>query len=151
MLERLFPEKLDNVYTGRRAGLWLFAVLMLIKLAMSVNVIFNGAKVASDADGIPLASYPPEAAHAVVVMFGIWGIAQLALCLVGALVLWRYRAMVPVMFAVFLLEHLVRRAYLVASPVARVGNPPAPYVNLVLLAIAILGLVLSLWRAPARR
>jgi len=150
MLGRLLPERLDNVFTGRTAALWLFTVLLLMKLAMSVNVIFNGADVAANADGIPLASYPPEAARTVVVMFGIWGIAHLALCLLGVLVLWRYRAMVPVMFTLLLLEHLMRRIYLIASPLARVGNPQGPYVNLLLLGIAALGLVLSLWGTRAR-
>ncbi len=150
IIARLLPDRLDNAYTGHVAALWLLALLLLMKLAMSANVILNGEMVAMKADGIPLASYPSEAAHAVMVMFGIWGITQVALCLIGVLVLCRYGAMVPLMFAVFLLEHLLRRVYLAVMPLERIGNPPGGYVNLVLLATASLGLVLSLQRAPAR-
>jgi hypothetical protein len=45
-----------------------------------------------------------------------------------------------------LLEHLMRRIYLVVMPLDRIGNPQGRYVNLLLLAIASLGLVLSLWK-----
>ena len=32
------------------------------------------------------------------------------------------------------------------KPIARTGTPPGPYINLVLLALMIVGLALSLWR-----
>jgi hypothetical protein len=150
MLDRLLPERLDNAFAGHPAALWLFALLLLMKLAMSVNVIFNGANVMTTADGIPLASYPQEAARTVVGLFGIWGIAHLTLCLLGVLVLWRYRAMVPLMLAVLLLEHGLRRVYLLVLPLERVGTPPGLYVNLVLLAITVIGLLLSLWSRSSR-
>jgi hypothetical protein len=57
--------------------------------------------------------------------------------------------MVPFMFAVLLLEQLLRRLIATAMPVARTGTPAGTYVTLGLFAFMIAGLLLSLW--PARK
>ncbi|HEX8558792.1 MAG TPA: hypothetical protein VF668_11835 [Pyrinomonadaceae bacterium] len=144
MFERLLPRRADNAYGGHRAGLWLFALLTLGKGAMSLNSVFNGYRVATAADGIPLDTYTPAGARAVVSMFAAWGLAQLALCLVCVLVLARYRALVPFMLALLLLEHLCRRLLFLLIPVERTGAPPGPYVNVVLAVLMVAALALSL-------
>ena len=62
----------------------------------------------------------------------------------GVLALTRYRAMIPFMFVLLLLEHLARRWILLVKPIARTGTPPGMYINLVLLVLMIVGLALSL-------
>jgi hypothetical protein len=151
MFQRLLPLRFDALYVGRTEALWILGVLLLVKLAMSGNVVFNGAMVATRADGIPLPDYPPQAARTVVAMFALWGIAHFVLCLPGVLALWRYRSMVPLAFAILLLEHGLRRAYLAAHPLERVARPVALPINMILLTLAVLGLVLSLWPATGRR
>ena len=47
MFNRLLPRHIDNTYHGYKLALWLFALLMLMKVAMSLNSIFNGHSVAS--------------------------------------------------------------------------------------------------------
>lgn len=111
---------------------------------MSVNSIFLGHKIATTTDGIPLDTFPPAAADAIVSMFAIWGFAHFMICLLCILVLFRYRAMVPFMFLFLLLEHLGRKLVLYFIPIDRSGTPPGTYVNLVLLGVMIAGLVLSL-------
>jgi hypothetical protein len=64
----------------------------------------------------------------------------------GVLTLTRYRAMIPLMFVLLLIEHLARRWVLLVKPIARTGTPPGIYINLVLLGLMIAGLVLSLRR-----
>lgn len=54
MLNQLLPRQVDNVYHGSKLGLWLFAVVVLMKLLMSLNSIVNGRYVATSADGIYL-------------------------------------------------------------------------------------------------
>jgi hypothetical protein len=53
--------------------------------------------------------------------------------------------MVPFMFAFLLLEHLGRKLILQILPIVRTGTSPGFAVNLVLLAVMIVGLTLSLW------
>ena len=151
MLEDLLPRRVDNAYRGRRIALWLFALLVLLRTAMSLNIIFNGRYVATSADGIPLDAFPHAAAQTAVSLFALVGFGQLIFCLLCALVLVRYRGMVPLMFALFLLEHLGRRLLLLLLPIPRVGAPPGFYVNLTLLAIMLAGTALSLWRRTGVR
>jgi hypothetical protein len=112
---------------------------------MSMNCIFNGYSVATSADGIPLDTFTPAAANTIVYLVAAWGLAQLALSLIAVLVLIRYRTAIPFMFALFLAELLSRKPIHYFIPTVRVGTPPAPYVNFVLLTLMCAGLALSLW------
>lgn len=144
MFKRLLPRHIDNTYHGHKLALWLFALIVLMKSAVSINSIFNGYSVAVSADGIPLDTFTPAGAQAVVAAFAAWGLAQLTICLLCLLVMARYRAMVPFMFALLLLEHLGRRLIFWVMPIVRTGTPPGFYVNLVLAVLMAVGLALSL-------
>jgi hypothetical protein len=124
---------------------------VFIKVAMSLNSIFNGYMVASTADGIPLDTFTPSGAQAVVSMFAAWGLAQLTICLLCILVLVRYRALIPFMFALLLIEHLGRRLIFLVMPIVRTGSSSGFYVNLVLIALLVVGLALSLWIRSSRQ
>jgi hypothetical protein len=144
VFDRLLPPRIDNTYRGYKLAFWLFAVLVFVKVAMGMNCILNGYSVASTADGIPLDTFPPGAAQTIVSHFALWGLCQLMFGLLGVLVLVRYRGMVPFMFALLLTEHLSRKLILQFLPVVKTGTPPGFYINLVLLAVMIVGLALSL-------
>lgn len=144
MVNLLLPRQIDNDYRGYRLAVWLLGLLVLMKLGMGLNVIFNGYEVATSADGIPLDTYAPAAARAVLSFFAIWGLGQVMFGLLGVLALVRYRAMIPVVFALLLLEHLSRKLIFYFLPIARTATPTASIVNVVFLAIMILGLALSL-------
>lgn len=146
MFKQLLPQRIDNGYRGQKVALWLFALAVLMKTLMSLNSIFIGRYVAGKADGIPLDTYPPAAAQAVVSLFAIWGLAQFVICLLGVLVLVRYRAFVPCMFTLLLFEHVCRKLIFHFMPIVRSGTPPGAAVNLVLLGLMVVGLTLSLWR-----
>ena len=145
MFNQLLPQRIDNTYRGYKPALWLFALVVLMKGAISLASIFNGYNVASSADGIPLATFTPTAAQTVVTLFALLGVAQLMIPLMGILVLVRYRAMVPAMFTLLLLEHLSRKLILHIMPIVRDDSPPGSIVSLLLIAMMIVGLALSLW------
>ncbi|MFN2385050.1 MAG: hypothetical protein ABR576_01970 [Thermoanaerobaculia bacterium] len=117
-----------------------------MKGAMSLNGIFNGYSVASSADGIPMDTYPPAAAGTIVSLFALLGLSRLMISLLGLLVLVRYRSMIPLMFALLLLEHLSARLVRLFIPIVRTGTPPAGVINLALLGLMIVGFALSLRR-----
>jgi len=122
---------------------------VVAKAAIALGTIFNGRAAAQTADGIPLDSFGPGGAETVVALFAIWGLAQLVFSALGLLALARYRAMIPFMFVLLLLEHLARKWILLVKPVARTGTPPGFYINLALLVLMIAGLALSLRSRPA--
>jgi hypothetical protein len=150
VLDRILPRQVDNAFGGRKLALWIFGALVLLKAAISLGTIFNGYNAASSADGIPLDTFTPAGARAVVSLFALWGLSQLVICLLCALVLARYRAMVPFMFALLLLEQLGRRLILQIMPIDTTGSPSGYFINIGLLALAIAGLALSLWRREDR-
>jgi hypothetical protein len=151
MLGRLAPQRIDNTYAGSRVALWFFGLVVVLKGVMAGNAVFNGYFIASSADGIPLDTYPPAAARAVVSLFGLWGVGHIVLSLLGLLVLVRYRAMVPLMFLVLLVEQLGRKLVTVALPIARPGGASGSFMSVGLLILMIVGLGLSLWRSDSRR
>ena len=145
MSSPLLPRRADNEYRGRKAALWIFGLVVFVKLAMGVNTTFNGRSVASTADGIPLDTYTPAAAQAFVTVFALLGVGHVVLGLLCVLVLVRYRALVPLMFAFLLLEHVGKRVVHQMMPIERTGTPPGSAINLVLLSLMVVGLALSLW------
>jgi hypothetical protein len=141
----LLPEFFDNTFQGRKLALWLLGLLVLMKGAMGLNSIFNGDAVARSADRIALDAFTPAGAQAVVTFLALWGLSQLIFSLLGVLALVRYRALVPLVFLLMLVELAGRKLILLAMPIAKVGSAAVP-VNVVLFALLIVGLTLSLWR-----
>ena len=144
MFQQLLPPRADNNYTGHKVALWLFALVVLIKAAIGIGSIFNGYQAASEADGIPLSTYPAAAAQAVVSLFALLGLLHLIICVICVVVFVRYRAMIPFMFALLILEFLSRKLILLLMPISRSDAAPGTIVNLALLAVMVIGLALSL-------
>ena len=144
MANPLLPQCADNTYRGSRFALWFFGLFVLVKLAISLGSIFNGHEAAGSADGIPLDTFTPAGARTVVSLFALLGLSNLISCLVCLLVLIRYRTLVPIMFALLLLQHLGGKLALYFLPIPRTGVPPGIVINLVLLALLVVGLGLSL-------
>jgi hypothetical protein len=144
MLDQLLPRRVDNTYRGHPLGLWLFVLIVLAKIANSFASIFNGYVAASAADGIPLDTFTPPAAQAVLSLLALWGLAHLTISLLCTVVLVRYRALIPLMLTLLLLEQVSRKLLVHVMPVIKTGTPPGSWVNLVLIALLVIGLVLSL-------
>ena len=144
MFDTLFPQRFDNTYRGYQVALWLFGLVVSVRIVQSVAVIFNGYSTARDADGIPLDTYTPAAAQTVLALFAQGSLWRLTFCLLCVLVLVRYRSAIPLMFSLLLLNYLAAQMILQFVPLVRTGTPPGPIVNLVIFALTIIGLGLSL-------
>ena len=146
MLGDLVPRRLDNEYRGHKLALWLFGLVIAMKSAQSLAIIFNGYPTARDADGIPLDSFTPAVAQTVVAVFAQGSLWRLFFCLLCVLVLFRYRSAVPLMFGLLALNYLAARLVLIFVPLPHVGAPVGPLVNLMLFVVMLVGLGFSLWR-----
>jgi hypothetical protein len=144
MLNQIFPHQFDNNYRGHKIALWLFALLVLMKLGMSLSAIFDGYNMARSADGIPIDTFTSGGAEAVVSITALLGLSHLLLASLGVLSLIRYRAMIPLMYVLLLVEYFAKKWILLVHPIVRTGTSPSTYVNLVLIALLIAGLALSL-------
>jgi hypothetical protein len=143
-MSQLLPRSIDNNYRGSRIALWIFGLLVLVRTLIGVNSMWMGRTVASTADGIPLDTYGAPAAQTIVSLFATLGLANVMISLLCILALIRYRAMVPLMLAVLLLQQSSRYLILYFLPIVRVGTPPGTFVNLGLFTLMIVGLALSL-------
>ena len=146
MVDRLLPRQFDNRFDGKRLALWLLGMLLALKLVIGVNSLLNTESVAAGADKFPLASYGADGASAVLMLFALHALAGLMLTLVGILALVRYRAMVPLVFVLLIVEQIARRLIVQGYAIER-SEPTsaAVIVNMTLLGMLLLGLALSLW------
>jgi hypothetical protein len=117
---------------------------------MSTNSIFNGYYVASQVDGVPLASYTAAGAQAVVSMYATWGVAQLIIVMFGIITLLRYRALVSLTFLLLLLEQILWRVVHHALPIAKPGPSSGSWFIYALFVVTFLGFVLSLWKRSTK-
>src|SRR5581483_7411931 len=134
-----------------KLGLWIFAVVVLIKIGIALGSVLNGANGAAKADGIPLDTFGATGAQDFLSLDAGLGIASLMLAVVAVIVLLRYRALVPLMFTILLAEQLLRRLAYQIVPMIRVGSPPGTWINVGLTLFMVLGLALSLVPATSRR
>jgi|ERR1700730_7544235 len=146
MFDKLFPQPIDNTYSGSKIALWLFGLIVFVHIIQSVMVIVNGHMVAQSADGIPLENYPAAAAQTILAIFMVSSLRRLIISLICAVVLFRYRSAVPLMFVVLGLSYLGGQVILQFVPIVRVGTPPGVVMNLIMFGLTIVGLALSLWR-----
>lgn len=146
MISNLLPRQARNNFQGHKIGLWILAAVLLLLVGMSANSIFNGYFVASQVDGIPLATYTAAGAQAVVSMYAIWGVAQLVVVTFGIIVLVRYRALASLTLLVLLIEQILWRIVNAALPIAKPGLSSGSWFIYALLAVTFLGFVLPLWK-----
>lgn len=144
IIDRILPRQIDNSYRGHKVAPWLFGLVVFMKTSIGLGTIFNGRNAATSADGIPLDTFTTAGAQAFLAMFAAWGLAQATIGAMCIVVLVRYRALVPFMFALLLLEHLCRRLVFLLMPIARSDDAPGLMINLALIAVLAVGLFLSL-------
>ena len=150
MFNQLLPQRIDNTYRGHKLALWLFALVVSVKILQSLLVIFIGHSVVTSADGIPLDTYTPTGAQTVVALFALSGLSRLIIFLLCVLILVRYRSAIPFMFAVLVFHYLAGQLIVQFVPIVRTGTPPGPVVNFILFALMLVGLALSLWSPGTR-
>jgi hypothetical protein len=151
MLNRLLPQRIDNAYQGRTLALWLFAVVVTVKILQCVSILFDTASIVRNADGIPLDTYAPAGAQTVVAIWALSGLERLIIAFLCVLVLVRYRSVITFMFGLLAMDYLARQLILFVHPIVRVGTPVGPIVNFALFVLVIVGLPLSLVKGDKAR
>ena len=144
MLNRILPEHIDNNYRGQKFAFWLLIPLVLLKLLISLVALFAPDGGAQSADGIPLDTFVSGGAAVVISVFALWGLTQLILCFLYVTALIRYRAMIPLVYSLILVELLGKKAILWVKPIVTTGTTSAISLSHVLIVLSIVGLALAL-------
>jgi hypothetical protein len=151
MLSRLLPPRVDNRFRGHALALWLFVPLAFLKVALGLAHIFRADGGAQSVSTMPLDAYPAGAAQNIIGLMARMGLEQLLLGLLFLVVLLRYRALVPLMYAVAVAHYAAQYAIASMKPLALAGTSGASTMHLVIGAISAIGLLLSLAGAGYRR
>ena len=145
MLSRLLPQPIDNRFRGHRPALWLFVAIAAMNIVIDLVAIFTRDGGAQNADGIPMDTFAPAAAQAVIGVGALLGLAGLLLGLIFVLALVRYRAMIPLMYALLVVDFIGHKADLALKPIPRMpGVSSGSLVTWALFAVTLVGLALSL-------
>ena len=109
---------------------------------MGLNGAINTRAIAT-VDGIRL---DEGGAETILLLFRSLSLENLPIVAIGAIVLWRWRAMVPFLFLVLFADQIGRRLLALVNPIARTeAGAVAVAINIALLALLFVGFVLSLW------
>lgn len=153
-MERLFPAQIDNKFRGHWLGLIIFILVIIAKGGQAIQGIIHTRHVATGPDAIDLAGIGNSQVNDILSLFATIGLYALILPVLGLAVLARWRAMIPFMYLCFILFYLATRLlHLLHPSFANERTTYGAYVNLGILAVMVVGLLLSLWgrkEQPAR-
>lgn len=145
MIEKLLPQQVSNEYRGHVLAKWVFAALTLITLGRSLIHMFAEDGGAQSIASIPLDTFSDGAAMTVITIFGIWGLSQLLIGLLYAIVIWRYQSLIPLMYVFFSFEYFMRLIGFLYTPgLEKLDTAPGEVANLIFLPLGLVMLWLSL-------
>jgi hypothetical protein len=98
---------------------------------------------------IPLDNYSVAAADVVIHIFAEWGLTQLLFGILYAIVLGRYKSLIPLMYLFILTEYTGRLFIKFYKPIILEGTAPGGVGNYIMIPVALLMLVLSLQKSKA--
>ena len=94
---------------------------------------------------ITLDQFSQGAADSVVTIFGLWGMEQAVIGFVAAIILWRYKSLIPFMALVYAIEYIGRFASHWYTPgVQSAHTPPGAVMDNILVPLALVMLFFSL-------
>ncbi len=157
IFEILLPAKIDNVIRGTKIPFYIFAIYALVSAARSCIHLLSadggaGTIAGMDlsvagADGIIFAFALWGSADGIIFAFALWGSSQLLFALIQLLAVIRYRSLIPFMWLMLALEVLLRELVGAMKPVTFAHTPPGAIGNQLILPLAAVMLVWSLWSA----
>ena len=104
MLNKIFPPVADNNFNGHKIALWGFILFTLLMTWRSIlHMFFEKYGFHEIANFLPIEG-DPDPMLLIYRFFSIWGFVQLMFCLVCWVVIFRYRALIPLMYLFWLFE-----------------------------------------------
>jgi hypothetical protein len=144
IFETLLPAKIDNVIRGTKIPFYIFALYAIVSMVRSCIHLLSPDGGAGTIAGMDLSV---AGANGIIFAFALWGSSQLLFAIIQLLVVTRYRSLVPFMWLMLALEVLLRELVGKMKPVTFAHTPPGAIGNQLILPLAALMVVLSVWSA----
>ena len=121
-MNKLFPMVAKNEFKGCRISLWAFIFFTVLMTGRSIAHFLFPEYAFHEIANFALISGQPDPMVLFYRLFSLWGLAQFIFCLVCWLVIFRYRALIPIMYLFWLIEWVARTVlYMISAS----GNAPA--------------------------
>ena len=142
----ILPKIADNNFQGHRFALWGFILFtLLMSWRAIIHMLFEQYGFHQIAN-FQVISGDPDPMLLIYRFFSLWGFAQLIFCIVCWIVIFRYRALVPLMYLLWLFEWVFRtfgypliREEIAVQGLYTYGMTPgsvgAPYISIILLVL----------------
>lgn len=144
VLEVLFPMNVNNTIRGTKIPVYIFALYAILSTVRSSIHLLAPDGGAGSIAGMDLSV---AGADGIIFAFALWGSSQLLFAILQLLVAFRYRSLVPLMWLMLILEVLLRQLVGTMKPVTFAHTPPGAIGNQLVLPLAALILVWSVWSA----
>ena len=144
IFETLLPAKIDNVIRGTKIPFYIFALYAIVSTVRSCIHLLSPDGGAGTIAGMDLSV---AGADGIIFAFALWGSSQLLFAIIQLLVVIRYRSLIPFMWLMLALEVLLRELVGHMKPVTFAHTPPGAIGNQVILPLAALMVILSMWSA----
>ena len=143
-LSVFLPAVLDNRFPGNRVALYAFYPFAALTVWRSWHHLTARDGGAQSIASIPLDTYPGGAAATIVGLFSLWGLSQLLLALIMLAACLRYRAMIPMLWALTFCEYAGRLGVGLYRDIETTGTAPGAAANLpfAIMALVMIGLCL---------
>jgi len=141
---RLFP-KIEKDYQGSKVP---YYFLILVAVASTIRSLIHIFAPDGGANTIAGIDITVQGGANIIALFGQWGALQLLLALFYWLAIFQYKFLIPAMLAVVVLEQLFRIGAGLLKPLEIASPPPGAIGSQILLPIAILAFLWSLYRNP---
>jgi len=140
--EILLPAKIDNVIRGTKIPFYIFALYAIVSTVRSCIHLLSPDGGAGTIAGMDLSV---AGADGIIFAFALWGSSQLLFALIQLLAVIRYRSLIPFMWLMLALEVLLRELVGAMKPVTFAHTPPGAIGNQIILPLAVVMVVWSLW------
>ncbi len=140
--EILLPAKLDNVIRGTKIPFYIFALYAIVSTVRSCIHLLSPDGGAGTIAGMDLSV---AGADGIIFAFALWGSSQLLFAVIQLLTVIRYRSLIPFMWLMLALEVLLRELVGAMKPITFAHTPPGAIGNQIILPLAAVMLIWSLW------
>ena len=142
----------DNNFNGHKIALWGFILFTLLMTWRSIlHMLFEKYGFHEIANFLPIEG-DPDPMLLIYRFFSLWGFVQLIFCLVCWVVIFRYRALIPLMYLLWLFEWgfrtfgypLIREditiqgIYTLGATPGEVGAPYATFLLIILFSLSLI-------------
>ncbi len=138
----LLPAQIDNTIRGTKIPFYIFTLYAIVSTVRSCIHLLSSDGGAGTIAGMDLSV---AGADGIIFAFALWGSSQLLFAMIQMLAVIRYRSLIPFMWLMLALEILLRELVGKMKPVTFAHTPPGAIGNQIILPLAVVMVVWSLW------